>query len=99
MNVPLITLAPTYRITNYTTAPGRDPDGHIFRPSKAVTIDVLRYTDGRVNVTVRVGSDDLWSGAPGEWKGLQLAGFTQSQARAIVTRAIDALTDRSKIVA
>lgn len=101
MRAPLITLAPTYRITTYTTAPGRDPDGHIFRPSKSLRIDVMRNIWGRIDITVTNSANGLlqWEGTPDRWSEMRVCGFTKSQARAIVARALDALTDPTKIAA
>lgn len=100
MRVPLVTLAPTYRITTYTTAPGRDPDGHIFRASKSLTIDVMRNVWGRVTITVTdAAAGLLGEGTPDKWAELRVCGLTKSQARAIVARGLDALTDPTKIAA
>lgn len=100
MRAPLITLAPTYRITTYTTAPGRDPDGHIFRPSKSLTIEVMRNVWGKITITATdAAAGLLWEGTPDKWCELCICGFTKSQARAIVARGLDALTDPTKIAA
>lgn len=101
MHAPIVTLAPTYRITTYTTAPGRDPDGHIFRPSKSLLIEVMRNVWGKITITVTNSANSLvqWEGTPDKWAELRICGFTKSQARAIVARGLDALTDPTKIAA